>query len=171
MEVRDMFYQQTQNDYTSYERKETSAQTRRCIDGTITGCNKCIAYCKYEGHPGFLTEDLKKKHDCEEKNCMYYLPKPQNMNRLQKKNKDNENNRIMSVAKAATANFEGLRLMRASKVINGGWIIYYVTIAGYAFDLVALEIEESIGEKVEFSKLDYSFEISANLIFEMKVSA
>ncbi len=48
---------------------------RRCINGKITGCGNCVGYCKYNGHPGYLTKELRKQHDCIKKGCNYYVPK------------------------------------------------------------------------------------------------
>ncbi len=53
---------------------------RKCIDGKITGCGNCVGYCKYCEHPGYLTKDLRKKHDCIKKNCNYYVPKTKTSN-------------------------------------------------------------------------------------------
>ena len=47
----------------------------RCIDGTITGSNKCVGFCDYYGHRGFLTKETRKKHDCLKKECAYYVAK------------------------------------------------------------------------------------------------
>ncbi len=53
----------------------TSPHHRRCIDGRITGCGNCVGYCSFRDHPGYLTKDLRKKHDCIKKACNYYVPK------------------------------------------------------------------------------------------------
>lgn len=54
---------------------DDSPHHRRCIDGKNTGCGNCVGYCKYNGHPGYLTKELRKKHDCIKKGCNYYVPK------------------------------------------------------------------------------------------------
>lgn len=64
------------NKYELYEKKSPSQYTRRCIDNTITGCNKCVGYCQYVGHPGFLTQKHRKEHNCLGKGCYYYIAKP-----------------------------------------------------------------------------------------------
>ena len=45
---------------------------RRCIDGSFTGCGNCVGYCNFHEHPGYLTKDLRKKHNCVNKACRYY---------------------------------------------------------------------------------------------------
>ena len=52
-----------------------SPHHRRCIDGRITGCGNCVGYCNFRDHPGYLTKDLRKKHDCIKKGCNYYVSK------------------------------------------------------------------------------------------------
>lgn len=44
----------------------------RCIDGSVTGCCNCVGYCEYDEHPGYLTSDLRAKHNCVKNECMYY---------------------------------------------------------------------------------------------------
>lgn len=54
---------------------QSNPHHRRCIDGKITGCGKCVGYCNYDGHPGYLTKELRKEHDCIKKGCNYYISK------------------------------------------------------------------------------------------------
>ena len=48
---------------------------RKCIDGSVTGCGKCVGYCNYRGHPGYLTKELRRQHNCVKKSCRYYESK------------------------------------------------------------------------------------------------
>jgi|GEM_PF-1570571 len=156
-------------DYDTYDTRQHSIHSRRCIDGTITGSGKCVAYCEYEKHPGFLTEKLRAKHKCLEKECLYYLPKTKKSRfNSSAKSEELEQKRILEISKTATSDMEGIRLMRAVCETDGGWTIYYVSIADYAFDSVAQHIEEKIGIGVRFSNLEYRFEIAADLIFGVK---
>ena len=66
-------YSTEHSGYHMFENKNTPQ--RRCIDGKITGSNKCVGYCRYMGHPGFLTEKNRKEHDCLGKGCHYYVSK------------------------------------------------------------------------------------------------
>jgi len=63
------------NLYSLKEKTQSSPHHRRCIDGRITGSGKCVGYCEYEGHPGYLTKELRKHHDCINKSCHHYYPK------------------------------------------------------------------------------------------------
>ncbi len=74
-----LIYCATGSEYRIYENGNRDRFHLRCIDGSSTSCGKCIAYCKYSGHEGFLTRELRKKHDCLGKRCDYYLPKPKKM--------------------------------------------------------------------------------------------
>ena len=63
---------------TYYQQMETRygrGYNRRLIDGKITGCGKCVGYCRYENHPGFLSKEQRKRHNCIKNNCFYYIPK------------------------------------------------------------------------------------------------
>lgn len=62
--------------YAAYNKPyRGNAHQRRCIDGKVTGCGNCVGYCTYSEHEGFLTRELRKKHDCIGKACFYYRPK------------------------------------------------------------------------------------------------
>ncbi len=71
-----VLYSSEWNTYSAKERQCRSDYNRRAIDGRIIGSCKCVGYCDYDGHPGFLNEKLRKKHDCIKKNCLYYIAKP-----------------------------------------------------------------------------------------------
>ncbi len=62
-------------EYEFYERREKTEFTRRCINGKITGCGKCVGFCKCDLHPGFLTRALRQKKNCIKKGCVYYVRK------------------------------------------------------------------------------------------------
>jgi hypothetical protein len=156
-------------DYRTYDNRYQSSHNRPCIDGSITGCGKCVAYCTYEQHPGFLTEELKAKHKCVEKQCNYYLPKPRKIKQIDKNKVEAAN--IISLAISVTNEMEGLRVLRANKNADGTWVIYYVSIAGYILDDIETEMQDCSGENVMFSKLEYNFEIAASIIFDMKRTA
>ncbi len=61
--------------YRKYEFHEGENHTRRCIDGSITGSNKCVGYCLCELHPGFLTDRHRRTRGCRKKGCDYYVEK------------------------------------------------------------------------------------------------
>ena len=62
-------------EYEFYERREKTEFTRRCINGKITGCGKCVGFCKCDLHPGFLTRALRQKKNCIKKGCVNYVRK------------------------------------------------------------------------------------------------
>lgn len=63
-------------DYSYFDNKQNHTHNRRTIDGTITGCGKCVGYCQFSEHSGFLTKEQRKEHNCIGKGCHYYLSKP-----------------------------------------------------------------------------------------------
>lgn len=64
-----------QTQYQQLEARYGSGHNRRLIDGRVTGCGKCVGYCQYRNHSGFLTKEQRKEHDCLSKQCFYYVPK------------------------------------------------------------------------------------------------
>ena len=70
----DFVYSTCENRYEKFE-ENCKNHERRCIDGRITGSNKCVGYCQYEMHSGFLTKELRKQHNCLGKGCFYYVQK------------------------------------------------------------------------------------------------
>lgn len=61
--------------YSDYEKRSRIPYQRKCIDGKTTSPEKCVGYCRYTGHPGFLTKKLRQQHDCCNKQCDYYIRK------------------------------------------------------------------------------------------------
>ncbi len=60
--------------YSVFDLSSSNANhTRRCIDGKITGSGKCVGYCTFYEHEGFLTRQLRQEHDCLKKGCRYYV--------------------------------------------------------------------------------------------------
>ena len=162
-----MYNQETTIDYITYDSRNKSAHNRSCIDGTITGSGNCIAYCEFGGHPGFLTEKLRSKHSCLEKECIYYLPKTRKSKR-NNSNIDIEHERILAISKSATSDMAGMKVMSANREVDGVWTIYYISIAEYFLDAVSQMVEERMGVKVAFVNLEYRFEFAAELIFGVK---
>ena len=153
-----------QRDYAYYDRQCRSSHDRQCIDGSITGCGKCVGFCQYAEHQGFLTEKHRRKHNCLGKGCFYYLPKP-----LQKKRKrclSEDSSAIIRTVTAELSPLEGLRPMRTTRDPNGGWFVQYVTITNdYPIAAIEQSLTLSIGEPITMVKLNYDFETAAKLIF------
>ena len=158
----------SENKYEFYDGRHDGPHHRKCIDDTITGSSKCVAYCENKIHPGFLTEKLRVNHQCLEKECDYYLPKPTKSKRVVCGEDDKYRQLLMEMVISATRSMEGLRVMRASQDAEGRWVFYYVAISDYAFDEIIEEMEEWFNEKFVFEKMNSSFDISAALIFGVK---
>ena len=71
----EVVYMSNGNNYQRIDGHHASPHHRRCIDGKITGCGNCVGYCQYSEHPGYLTKELRKRHDCINKGCYHYIPK------------------------------------------------------------------------------------------------
>lgn len=130
--------------YREIEEKTIKNFNLRCIDGSVHGCGKCVGYCSYDRHAGFLTPEMQKEHQCIEKGCYYYYPKPAAQKRSHDDNRALQK-RIFSVAQAATATMEGLRVIRVSVEPNAKCVVYYAAIAKYDIS----PVEEAITASTE----------------------
>lgn len=153
--------------YAEYEKASPSAFTRKSITGEIVGCGKCVGYCKYHGHPGFLTQDQRNQHDCLGKGCFYYLAKPKRKKEL-KKAAPNLSYSILPAIQN-TIQTEGVKVIRFFETGFCEYTAYFVTITNdYSFVETASRIRERYGVAVLFSKLDYDFDTCVELLFRSK---
>ena len=150
-------------DYTYLDKVQGSDHRRHCIDGRITGRGNCVGYCQFTKHPGFLTARHCAEHHCTEKGCHYFLPKPK-QEKVAAKCHDT-GTEIVMIATLAISAFEGMKIMRADKA-DDGWRLKYITLSdAYPISRIAENISEAVGEAVVMIRLDYDFELTAQLIF------
>lgn len=72
----DIVVYSTENLYGALLRTKMQGKINRvCINGQVTSCGNCVGFCRYNGHPGFLTREMRKEHNCIKKGCLYYLAK------------------------------------------------------------------------------------------------
>lgn len=149
--------------YTYYDSRYPNTYSRRCIDGSTVGCNKCVGYCQYEGHEGFLTEKHRKAHDCLGKECFHYLPKPR-AERRAKMDTCTTATLKDGVAEILTK-FEGLRPMHIELDTAGICLIEYITISNaYIIPEIEREISNLLGKPAKMVKLDYDFDRVVQLL-------
>ena len=149
--------------YEGLEAKFGEGHNRRCIDGQITGCGKCVGYCQYTVHPGFLTERHRREHQCMEHGCHYYIAKPE---RSKPRKEVAPATRLLSLTSEFCGKLEGLRVLRALEEKNE-WVLNYVTLTNeYKLEDIAMLITQQWGEKVRFRRLDLDYETCAELIFQ-----
>ncbi len=149
--------------YEEMEVRYSDGFNRRCIDGRVTGCGKCVGYCQYQSHPGFLTEELRRKHQCLEHCCHYYLQKPERQKNVKE---IAPAIRLMSLTSEFCEKMEGMRVLRALEEKNG-WVLNYVTLTNeYPLDRIAGLLTQIWGKSVRFRRLNLDYETCANLIFQ-----
>lgn len=73
----EMYYTQR---YSDYDKPYKSKFNRRLINGKVTNCGNCVGYCQCDEHPGFLTREQRKQHNCIFKECFHYLAKEKKTN-------------------------------------------------------------------------------------------
>lgn len=156
-------YSTANNKYEIYEKQSHSRYNRCCIDNTITGCGHCVGYCQYSEHPGFLTEKLRKQHNCLGKQCFHYVPKP-------KKKKDppflvDLSSTILTLAKIVMSEDECVRVVRVENTEFNRYTAFYITITNECrFDGYASRIEDELGVQVSFQKLNCDFDKCVSLL-------
>jgi len=154
-----------QRDYSYYEEKCGNSKNRRCIDGHIKGSGNCVGYCMYDVHNGFLTKELREAHNCIENGCYYYLQKVK-LIRPQAE-KSNRYSEVEKIASDVISAYEGIRIMDANEIPNGGWILKYVSITNhYSIEAIENRISAVVGESITLVNLNYDFDRAAQLIFE-----
>lgn len=150
--------------YEQYESECDSRYNRRCIDNTIVGCSRCVGYCKYNGHSGFLTNELRKKHNCIEKQCIYYVEKPVKKSSLQL-NIDLTSS-VLSMAHKLMKNNEYTRVIRVESISLKTYNAYYVSITNECnFNEYTIQIKNELGVDVNFVNLQYDFDKCVKLLY------
>lgn len=149
--------------YREVEKRTIKNFNLRCIDGSIHGCNKCVGYCSYEGHAGFLTSEMQKKHQCIEKGCFYHYPKPA----VKKRSHDDSRTfqkKVFLIAQAATAAMEGLRVIRVSAETSTSYVVYYAAIAKYDISSVIEAITARTECQICMKQIQCDFNVAATLV-------
>ena len=148
--------------YREIEKKTIRDFNLRCIDGSIHGCGRCVGYCTYEGHEGFLTHDMQKKHKCLEKGCYYHHIKPAAPKKTRIDNKALQKE-ILSIAQSATYAMEGLRVIRVV-VEPANCIVYYAAIAKYDISSIEKRISTKTERRIRMKQIPCDFNVAAALV-------
>lgn len=148
--------------YSHYESNCRSKVNRVCIDGRVTGCGKCVGYCQYSGHPGFLTKDLRKQHDCLNRNCYHYVPKPP---KEKPQVTCNKLSAYLNEIGCARLPYEGMKVLDVNES-DEGLLLRYITITnGYSLEELSGMLADKLGCNIFWEKLDYNFDVCAQLLF------
>ena len=147
--------------YSHYESNCRSKINRVCIDGRVTGCGKCVGYCQYSGHPGFLTKDLRKQHDCINRKCYHYVRKPMK----EKTQIESQPDVYLDDIGYVLQPYEGMKVLSVNK-INEGLLLKYVTITNcYSLEELSRKLKNKFGYNITWKRLDYSFDVCTKLLF------
>ena len=136
---------------------------RTCIDGSVTGRNRCTGYCNYAEHRGFLTATLTAERRCVERNCVHHAPRePRGVFVCPKPEPEPE---LLRLARTRAAGMEGLRLLSCAYA-DGAYLIAFAAVASYDLDALRARLEKETGLKVAFRPLDCDFDTAARLVFQ-----
>lgn len=142
-----------------------SIHHNKCIDGSVTGSGCCVGYCTFEEHPGFLTKELRKKHNCINKGCHYYVAKTKTAGTTESVFVDDA--LTYRVINSEMAKYEGVKIISISRSEFREYTIKYIAITNaYSFENIAKELVEETGCNIVFQKLNYSFENCVQLILQ-----
>lgn len=149
-------------EYQKMEERYGQGHNRVCIDRKVTSCGKCVGYCKYVGHPGFLTENHRLDHNCIGKGCAYYIPKPERIRNVPKTTDPART--LLDMARTAVAEMEGLKVTRVMNS-NGSWIANYVTLSNeYHLEQVEEMINRQSGLRFSFRRLNLDFDTCVQIV-------
>lgn len=152
----------SENRYRAFEKCSPTKYNRVSIDGSIVGCGKCVGYCQYEQHAGFLTKAQRKNHNCINKQCHYYIPKPPTEAPKREKIKEDYIALITPFMKL----YEGLKVLRANESDDGSVICYYISITNaYSIENIEQKLMKELRKTVVLQRLMYDFDVCASLIF------
>lgn len=166
MEMYRTVYSSESSLYEKYERQRDSKYNRVCIDGSVTGCGRCVGYCQFNGHPGFLTEKHLKQRNCIKKDCNYYIAKP-NKQKSQVTVQPDKSSLIFSLAQQQLAENEGVRIMRVENKEFNKYVIFFITITNdYSFQTLSSLISIDGKVEIEYIRLDYDFDTCVALVME-----
>lgn len=168
------------NAVTTYEKLEKrygeNNYNRKSITGSTVGCSRCVGYCMYEGHRGYLTAELRKEHDCLGKGCYHYIEKPRREKTFKTMDKVDPfaevknamsamGDSIYSLACELSNAYEGILFTKADVSEFGKCELSYVTISNdYPLDQMASTIEEKTGYTVMMKNLNYTFDRVVEMI-------
>lgn len=156
-------YSTEQNQYAILEKPYGNSQERRCIDNKITGRNKCVGYCQYNEHPGFLTERHIKQHNCIGKGCHYFIAKPQKAK--EKHGFEDQSNIILRYIKDNFLVPEGVCVVRIACLYHGHYVAHYVAITkDYDLTKCNRTIKGKFNVEISFENLNYNFETCVSLL-------
>ena len=151
--------------YSAFEKYNSPSEyTRRCINGNIVGCNKCVGYCQFEGHSGFLTNQQRQQHDCIGKECRYYIAKPKK-HRYTVSGLKEQINAVLAFAQRTIDVNSGVKVVRVEADNSDKYKAYFVAITNdLHFETYSKVFFAKFNADIEFVRLNYDFETCAALI-------
>ena len=155
----------TEKMYSAFEKYNSPSEyTRRCINGKTIGCNKCVGYCQYEGHPGFLTKEQRQQHDCIGKECRYYVAKPKKQ-RCEVRTFKEKINAVLEFAQSIIDINSGVKVIRVEAEEDKSYKAYFVAITNdFRFETCYRAFHAAFNADIVFVRLNYDFDTCAALI-------
>lgn len=158
---------------TTYEKLEKAYgnnHNRKTISGQIVGSNRCVGYCKFKEHAGFLTQQNRKEHNCIGKGCNYYVPKEKtNYTKSIVISAPDYCDDILKLAQSLTKD----DAVFITKVIRNGLFEYSIEFFSITNERVIEKHIEAIsdyfGVEINLKQKNYDYEICVNLMLQKEV--
>lgn len=157
-----------ENSYEYFNTHFGKPTEKKCIDGRITGSNKCCGFCNYAGHPGFLTQRNIADHQCLKKECMYFIERTRKK-RVFRNAVGRTIREIEFLALSEITKFEGMKIIQA-KWNTTEVVLQYVSIVDYNLSAIEDKIESISNVSVRFQQIPCDYLIAVGIIFGKSVA-
>jgi|GEM_PF-2916215 len=163
------------NQYIVDEGRDGMGINARFIDGRVRNRKYCAGYCNSDSHPGYLTNEMVCQHQCGDKECCTFccevdFDKEERKSTIKaskrfEKEKNAEREEVLEKCNSIAGEYEGLRMVEASKAGISTWTIKYAAICSVDIESLKREVERAIDSEVKLIPGNYDFDRAAELVF------
>ena len=147
-----------------FDRNRMSRDHNRTISGQNVGCSRCVGYCQFSEHPGFLTEKQRAEHNCIGKGCNYYIAKQQRSRRT-KQIQEHNDALCRKIKESAAAVCEAVKILDVTEEHGDSYRVNFITVTNdYSFMGCSKQLKAQYGINVTFKKLEYDFDTCVRLL-------
>jgi hypothetical protein len=156
--------------YEEYEKAYGKKHNRKTISGKIVGSSKCVGFCKYSEHAGFLTQQNRKEHNCIGKRCNYYVPKEKtNYTNNIIISAPNYSNDILTLARALSKD-DAIFIAKVNRNSLFEYSIEFFSLTNEnILDKYTKAIRDYFGVEIELKQKDYDYDVCIRLMLQKEV--
>lgn len=138
--------------------------TETLITGNKTSSGKCVGYCNFNQHKGFLNKKLIDKHCCHEKKCPFFYT----VNSLadEQKNYDSENREeiIKVAANKAIEKYDYVKIVGVRKC-KKYFLLSYASVCGINEIKLSEIIQQKCNVNVMLKLINQPFEKMVSIVY------